>query len=123
MQTGLFRTAAFLILLSGVRAFAADSPTAEQIRFFESSIRPVLVEHCLKCHGPEKQWSKFRVDSRAALLAGGDIGEAIVPGKPAESRLIQAVKHVDKDLRMPPPDKGARLSDRQIADLVRWVEM
>lgn len=95
-------------------------PTAEQVRFFETSIRPLMVEHCLKCHGEKKEWAGLRLDSRAALLRGGDTGAAIVPGKPEESLLIRAVRHVDDDLKMP---KEGKLSDRQIADLVRWVEM
>jgi cytochrome c553/mono/diheme cytochrome c family protein len=99
---------------------AAPEPTAEEIRFFESAVRPVLVEHCEKCHGPAKQWNGLRTDSREALLRGGDLGPAIVPGKPDDSRLIRAVRHTDDELQMPPDDK---LSERQIADLARWVQM
>ncbi|MSR56209.1 MAG: DUF1549 domain-containing protein [Planctomycetaceae bacterium] len=94
-------------------------PAAEQVRFFETSVRPVLVEHCVACHGPKKQWARLRLDSREALLRGGDTGAAVVPGKPDESLLIRAVQHTDDDLKMP---KEGKLSDRQIADLVRWVE-
>jgi mono/diheme cytochrome c family protein len=103
------------------RAGAAD-PTAEQVRFFETSVRPLLVEHCQKCHGEKKQWAGLRLDSREALLKGGDTGPAVVAGKPQESRLIRAVRHEDDDLVMP-PEPAEKLSERQIADLVRWVEM
>src|SRR5262249_9458054 len=89
------------------------------LRHFESAVRPLLVEHCLSCHGEKKQFAGLRLDSRKALLAGGDSGAAIVPGKPEESRLIRAVRQLDDDLKMPPKSK---LSDRQIADLVRWIE-
>ena len=95
-------------------------PTAEQLRFFEANVRPVLVEHCLKCHGSKKQWAGLRLDSREALLRGGDSGAAIVPGKPNESLLIRAVRHDDEKLKMP---EDGKLSDRQITDLVRWVEI
>ena len=95
-------------------------PTAEQLRFFETNVRPVLVEHCLKCHGAKKQWAGLRLDSREALLRGGDSGAAIVPGKPNESLLIRAVRHDDEKLKMP---EDGKLSDRQITDLVRWVEI
>ncbi|MGE5195558.1 MAG: PSD1 and planctomycete cytochrome C domain-containing protein [Deltaproteobacteria bacterium] len=95
-------------------------PTAEQVRHYETSVRPLLVEHCQKCHGEKKQFAGLRLDSRAAILSGGDSGPAIVPEKPAESLLIRAVRQVDDDLKMPPKSK---LTDRQIADLVRWVEM
>jgi hypothetical protein len=96
------------------------APTAEQLRFFESAVRPVLIEHCQKCHGPAKQWNGLRLDSREAMLRGGDSGPAIVPGKPDESRLIRVVRHTDDEFQMPPDSK---LTERQIADLVRWIEM
>ncbi|MGE0606421.1 MAG: PSD1 and planctomycete cytochrome C domain-containing protein [Pirellulales bacterium] len=99
---------------------AEAAPTAEQLKFFETSVRPLLAEHCLKCHGPEKQWASLRLDTKAGLLKGGDSGPAIVAGQPDESRLILAVRQTDENLQMPPDDK---LTDRQIADLVRWVEM
>src|SRR5689334_6443750 len=98
----------------------ASEPTPEQVRFFETLVRPVFIEHCQKCHGEQKQWGGLRLDSREALLRGGDSGAALVPGKPAESRLIEAVRQVNDEFKMPPEGK---LSDRQIADLIRWVEM
>lgn len=101
----------------GGRAQCAE-PTAEQLKFFETSVRPLLVEHCQKCHGEKKQWGALRLDSHEALLKGGDNGPAIVAGKPEESRLIRAIRHTDDDLQMPPDEK---LSDRQIATLTEWV--
>src|SRR5262245_14304905 len=106
-------------LLAAAQPDGAVEPTAEQVRHFETSVRPLLIEQCLKCHGEKKQFAGLRLDSRAAILAGGDSGPAIVPGKPAESLLIRSVRPVDDDLKMPPKSK---LSDRQIADLARWVE-
>ncbi len=108
------------VLAAGDPLQAAAAPTADELRFFETSIRPVLVEQCHKCHGPKKQWASLRLDSREALLRGGDSGPAIVPGKPDESRLILAVRQTDEDLKMP---EDGKLTDRQIADLVRWVEL
>ncbi len=96
-----------------------ETPSADDLKFFETSIRPLLVEQCFKCHSEKKQWANLRLDSREAQLKGGDTGAAIVPGKPEESLLIRAVRHVDEDLKMPPESK---LTDRQIADLVKWVE-
>jgi mono/diheme cytochrome c family protein len=113
--------AGLLLTMVATASDSASSPTAEQLRFFESSIRPVLVEHCLKCHGPEKQWANLRLDSREALLKGGDTGAAVLPGKPGESLLLRAVRQLDDEFKMPP--EGPKLTDRQIADLVRWVEM
>src|SRR5262249_42598021 len=76
-------------------------------------------ENCHQCHGPEKQRGGLRLDSRSALLTGGDSGPAIVPGQPEKSRLVQAVQYAG-DLRMPPKSK---LSDEQTAALTAWVKM
>ena len=101
------------------QAPAAD-PTAS-LEFFEQRIRPVLVEHCHECHSAsaKKIQGGLRVDSRAALLAGGDTGPALVPGKPESSLLIRALDHVDRDLAMPP--KRAQLTPAVRQDLRRWV--
>ena len=72
---------------------AGVSPPPEAVEFFESRVRPILVERCVKCHGPQKQSSGLRLDSREAVLKGGDTGPAVVPAKPEESLLIQAVSY------------------------------
>lgn len=114
----------FGVLLIAVLAVqdpaAASAPSEEQIRFFEMQVRPILVEHCDKCHGEKKQWGGLRLDSRQALITGGENGPAVVPGKPEESLLIRAVRQVDENLKMP---EDGKLSDAQIAALVRWVEI
>lgn len=91
--------------------------TPEQERFFEAKIRPVLVEACLKCHGDKKQSGGLRLDSRSALLAGGDTGPAIVPGDAGKSLLIKAISHAG-ELKMPPSKKLPR---EKIDDLTRWI--
>ena len=106
---------------AAVAATGADAPPADDsARFFEAKVRPVLAEHCYKCHGPEKQKSNLRLDTRASALAGGDQGPAVVPGKPEESLLVTAVGHEDDALKMPPSKK---LAGEQVGDLVRWVKM
>lgn len=94
--------------------------TPEQIEFFETRIRPLLVERCFNCHSEKakKLQAGLSLDSRAATLRGGDSGPGAVVGKPDESLLIQAVRYESNEM---PPD--AKLPDQQIADLVRWVEM
>ncbi|MEO8427867.1 MAG: c-type cytochrome domain-containing protein, partial [Verrucomicrobiota bacterium] len=62
----------------------------------------------------------MRLDSPGALLAGGESGKVVVPGRPKESLLIKAVEYEDADLQMPPKKK---LSDRQVADLIKWVKL
>ena len=93
--------------------------TAEQLRQFETQVRPILDEHCLKCHGSTKQWGSLRLDSRTAILKGGDSGPAAVAGEPNESLLIRAVRHDDENLKMPQDDK---LTDAQIEILSNWVK-
>jgi len=109
-----------LLLLVPTVKVAAEPPTEEQVRFFETKIRPVFASHCYRCHGDERQRAGLRLDSHEAILAGGESGVILVPGKPEESRLIAAVRHMDGAPQMPPND---RLSDRQIADLTAWVAM
>jgi len=86
--------------------------------FFEKSIRPVLAANCFECHGPRKHKAGLRLDSREAMLAGGDSGPAIVPGAPEKSLLIKAIHYQDEP-RMPP--KG-RLSTKEIAVLTAWIK-
>lgn len=102
----------------------ADSAPADSIEighrleFFELKIRPVLVEHCDACHSAEAKIVRggLQLDSRNAGRNGGDSGPAIVPGKPEDSLLIQALKH--DSLEMPP---GKKLSDQIIADFDVWI--
>ena len=72
--------------------------------FFEAKVRPILVEHCFKCHGAKKQESGLRLDSRAGILRGSDAGPVVVPGHPEESPLIDAIGH-DAAIKMPPKSK------------------
>ena len=67
--------------------------------FFETRIRPLLVAQCYECHSEDSAESGLRVDSRAALLTGGERGPAIVPGKPDESLLISAVRLAPVDAK------------------------
>ena len=99
---------------------AEPAPTAEQLRFFESRVRPILVDHCLRCHGAQKQKAGLRLDGREHLLGGSSGGPVLVPGKPEQSSFIKAITHADADLKMPPDKK---LSGAQIADLTQGVKM
>ena len=100
-------------------SIAAEPASAPD--FFEKKVRPVLVEHCFKCHGDLRKEPKggLRLDSRAAMLKGGDTGPAVVPGKPDKSRLVEAVRLQNPDLQMPPKGK---LPDAAVADLTAWVK-
>src|SRR5258708_7403222 len=81
--------------------------------FFETRIRPLFLQACIKCHGPDKARNGLRLDSRAAMVRGGDGGPSIIPGDPEASLLVRAVRYTDTQLRMPPTK---RLADEAIAD-------
>lgn len=93
------------------------------IAFFESKVRPVLIEHCYSCHSAEAGESEgeLQLDTRTAIRKGGDRGPAVVPGDLKESWLLTAMSHADTDLKMPP--KRERLPDAVIADFKKWIEM
>lgn len=94
---------------------------AEQRAFFENKIRPVLAKHCYECHaeGAKKLGGKLLLDSAAGLLQGGESGPALLPGKPAESLLLQALRY-EGGLEMPPRE---RLPEQVIADFTQWIQM
>ncbi len=96
-----------------------QSPDPEQLAFFESRIRPVLVQHCYKCHSAESKDIRggLLVDSRQGLLLGGDSGPAVVPGDASAGELLAALRHETVEM---PPDR--RLPDAVIADFRRWIE-
>jgi hypothetical protein len=96
-------------------ASAVSDPA--QIEFFEKSVRPILAERCQGCHGPEKQKGGLRLDARATVLAGGSTGPAVVPGKPEESLLVDAINYGEAE-HMPPKLK---LPPDEIATLTEWV--
>src|SRR5687768_10214134 len=105
-----------LILL----ALLAAPSSAEDLEFFEKRVRPVLVERCFECHSGEsdKLQGNLRLDSREAVLAGGDIGAAAVPADPEKSLLVEAVRYTSESIQMPPTGK---LPADEIAILEEWV--
>lgn len=92
----------------------------DPVEFFERRIRPVLVERCASCHGGTTPRPKagLRLDSRSAMLAGGESGPAVVPGKPAESLLVQAISYSGTIGEMPP---DGRLPPQVVADFKTWI--
>ncbi|NDE99466.1 MAG: DUF1549 domain-containing protein, partial [Verrucomicrobia bacterium] len=99
--------------------------SSEEIAFFESKIRPVLVEKCYKCHATgegNRVKSGLALDSREAARHGGDTGPAVVPGDTKKSLLLEAIRYANKDLQMPPEKEGGKLSDSVIRDFERWIQ-
>src|SRR5438876_5659870 len=110
----------FALLISVPRVVAADSPkpNATSIEFFEKQIRPLLASRCVSCHGPAQQLSSLRLDSREAILRGGNRGPAIVPGDATTSLLARAVRH--DGLKMP---VGGKLDAKEIAAIEKWITL
>ena len=84
---------------------------------FERKVRPLLAERCYGCHGPEKQESGLRLDSRDALLRGDESGPVVLPKDAAASRLAKAIRH-EGEIHMPPDGK---LGDAEIKTLTDWI--
>jgi hypothetical protein len=99
---------------------APAAALAMQAEFFERSVRPVLVERCFGCHGPQKQRGGLRLDSRAGLLKGGDNGPVVELANLPASRLLKAIGYEDDDLQMPPKEQG-KLPAEAIAALGKWI--
>jgi len=93
---------------------------------YAKDIKPIFEKSCFKCHGPEKQKSKLRLDSLEAALKGGENGPDIIPGKSAESTLVHNAAQIgDEDDYMPPPDNKDKippLNKEQIGLIRAWID-
>ena len=107
----------FTLLLSPLQAEEDLDPV--QAEFFETKIRPVLVQHCYSCHSLDSDAVKggYLLDSRKAIRQGGDSGAGVVPGKPEESLLLSAMEY--ESFEMPPKGK---LSEEIIKDFETWIK-
>jgi hypothetical protein len=108
------------------RAAAVDlnklPPAATNRIDYTRDIQPILEASCLKCHGPEKPKSGFRINSREPLLRGGENGKDVIPGDSAQSPLIHYVAGLVEDMQMPPKGKGEPLTPAQIGLLRAWID-
>ncbi len=112
----MMRLPFFLAFVALLQAPAWSTTPGE---FFESKIRPVLIQSCIKCHGGDKTSSGLRLDARRHLMSGGDRGPAIIPGDAGNSLLIQVMQRTHSDVAMPPKQE---LPKRVVADFQRWVD-
>ncbi len=116
----IFRRAWLILLgLSGIGLAGADSDTA----FFEKEIEPILQQRCYECHSHESDEVEggLVLDSRSGWETGGGRGPAVVPGKPEESLLIEAIRYQNEELQMPPEEN--KLPEEEIVLLEKWVAM
>ena len=117
------RFVSFAVLaLTVTTAIGADPGEQEKLHFFESKIRPLLIEHCYDCHSEESGESEgnLLLDSATGVLKGGSLGPSLIPGKPNQSLLVLAVRYDNAKLQMPPAEK---LDAESIQLLEQWVAM
>lgn len=116
-----------LLLMVGSAGAAAFDPTklptpASKKVDFATDIKPILESSCLRCHGPERPKSEFRLTERASALKGGTHGVDIVPGNSAGSALVAYAARLVPDMEMPPEGKGEPLSSEQVGLLRAWID-
>ncbi len=109
---------ALLVLIAPAAALGQEP---KDIDFFESKVRPVLIEHCYSCHSADAKRLRgsLLLDTKEGWMKGGDSGPAIKPGDPENSLIIEAVKYEDPAMQMPPKGK---LPEATIDVLVDWVK-
>ena len=110
----LVATSVFL----GAGRCRADVPSGAAVELFEKKVRPILVEKCQRCHGSALQKGGLRLDSRDALLKGGESGPVVSPGHPEKSELVRAINYEADGFQMPPTGK---LDADSIGALTEWI--
>jgi hypothetical protein len=110
-------------IVGGIFALCVSVPSQAQtpdVDFFESKIRPVLVQRCYSCHNSKMAAPKgdLILDTKEGLLKGGSSGPALLPGNPAESRLMKVLSYTDPLVQMPPSGK---LPDAVLGDFTQWI--
>ncbi len=114
----LFRTIVFVLFTATASATSRASDLAD-VAYFETHIRPALVNHCYECHSGDKSKGELRLDYRGGWEKGGESGPALIPGKPDESLLIQFLQHKDTKKRM--PKSAERLPHDVINNFIGWI--
>src|SRR5690349_19780964 len=110
-----------LVVASGLAPTARTQTSDAKARsLYEQTVGPVLEGTCVRCHGEGKASNSLRLDSREAILKGGDSGPAVELDDPEESLLIQAIRH-EGGLEMPP--KKPKLPEATIAAFVEWARL
>ena len=110
-----------LLLIAAASTVGSLAAQTRELEFFESKIRPVLVEKCVMCHSAalEQPMAGLRLDSKEGMLTGGASGPVLVAGDPDNSLLVEALTYKDAALKMPPTGK---LPDAVIADFRTWIQ-
>src|ERR1043165_603887 len=118
-----FLISCFAFGVAGAEGDVSQLPPPANVQVeFARDIQPIFEKSCLRCHGPEKPKSRFRLDNRESALKGGEHGVDIIPGQSARSPLIHNVARLVPELEMPPEGKGDPLSKEQIGLLRAWID-
>jgi cytochrome c553 len=111
------------LVWSGLAAPAASArqskPSPAAIEHFEKNVRPLLLDKCVSCHGPKTKRGGLRLDSREAILKGGDSGPALLPGQPEKSLILKAVRR-QGDVKMPPKET---LPAAAVESIRQWINL
>lgn len=105
-------------IVLAVFALALATARATEVEF-NRDVRPILADHCFRCHGPDSAQRKanLRLDQRDSAIAR----EAIVPGRPDESGIVMRIRERDPEAVMPPSDLHKPLSESQRSTLEKWI--
>lgn len=114
----MIRHSAFLLLLIVTASASIQAQDPSSPGFFESRIRPILIEHCIECHGESQKEAGLQLSSGQGFNHGSDSGKIFDPDLPDESLILRAIRYTD-DVRMPPE---GRLSDEQIRSMEQWIK-
>ena len=117
----------FAIFLAGILHVLAERPGQAQdedpgsrLVTFKDHIKPILRQHCLKCHGDDEQEAGINLQDYSALMQGGSSGRIVIPGRASQSILLRAISNPNADARMPP--NSPPLSDEKVATIRKWIE-
>ena len=113
---------AFCLSLSAAIDESKLLPASTNKIDFDRDIKPIFDKSCVRCHGPEKPKSRFRLDNEESALKGGEQGVDILPGQSAKSPLIHFVSRLVEDMEMPPGGKGDPLTKDEIGLLRAWID-
>ena len=108
------------LLVACVTAGGGPHAAADDAQDAHAPARATLTARCVECHGADAQESGLRLDSRAAMLKGGDFGPAIVSGKGMTSELVRRITTTNAEQMMPP--EGERLSKEEVAAIIAWID-
>ena len=114
--------ASALVSAADVDVSKLPPASAKKDLTFDKDILPLFQKSCVKCHGPEKQKGKLRLDTLEATLKGGENGDCISKGNSAKSTLVHTIARLDPDAAMPPDGKGDPLTKEQVGLVRAWID-